>query len=93
MNSCINSLNENQIDDGELLLFPNPSSSILQITSIQNLMTYQITDSRGKVCLEEHFKDPTKTCNISNSDFAEGIYHIHILCEDKIYIKKIIKFD
>jgi len=77
-------LKNDQFKNLDFSIYPNPTSSILNIET-DNQFTASLYDLTGKKLL--NFS--TKTFDISQ--LASGIYYLDIILEDKRYTKKIIK--
>ncbi len=74
-------------------LYPNPTSDIVTISSIENISSWVLNNSFGAIYLNENSKsNNTKTVSLDLSNYSTGIYFLNIkLKNGKHIIKKIIK--
>jgi hypothetical protein len=69
----------------EIMLYPNPSSDLVHIKTIETITSVQVVDVSGRVCLNS---DQT---NLSLGHLANGIYTIEVkLPNNSYYSQKII---
>lgn len=80
-NSVQSSLNK------DLQIFPIPVKDVLNIKSIHKISKILLFDNTGKQVAENLLSKNY----IDLSEFSSGIYHIHIICDKDIFIKKLIK--
>lgn len=82
-----------ETDAPAFVLFPNPSSGILFVTSMAmppHLFDFLIFDSQGRQIYRAELESGTSTLNISS--LSAGVYVIHILDgNSRIYQTKIVK--
>ncbi len=80
-------------DAAAFVLFPNPSSGILFVTSMalpSQLFDFLIFDSQGRQIYRADLESGTSTLNISS--LSAGVYVIHIMDgNSRIYQTKIVK--
>jgi Secretion system C-terminal sorting domain len=74
----------------EILVFPNPSESILTLQGT-NITAYTLYDTLGNVLLQTKGIAAHATVNVDLSTFATGAYFIEIESPQGIVTKKIIK--
>jgi len=86
----VTSLNE-QLDNIELNIYPNPSSSTITLASPSILNTnLTITNHTGKQVAYYNIKNTTtKTIDVSN--LAEGLYFVSLQCDEGVVTKKMVK--
>jgi parallel beta-helix repeat protein len=89
--SVITSVNDIPMDNN-LMLYPNPASSILVVEfsdeKFQNA-GYKITNAIGEILLTGNLKEMKNTININ--PFAQGVYFLQLNTRNGIYTRKIIK--
>ena len=82
-----------ETDAPAFVLFPNPSSGILFVTSMAmppHLFDFLIFDSQGRQIYRAELESGTSTLNISS--LSAGVYVIHIMDgSSRIYQTKIVK--
>tara|TARA_B100000809_G_scaffold47690_1_gene42347 strand:+ start:1920 stop:3836 length:1917 start_codon:yes stop_codon:yes gene_type:complete len=78
---------ENIDVNGELMIFPNPTSTQLTITTDMEVQRISITNVTGKQI--RSFPPNSNTFNVE--DLSDGIYFIRIEGEDQSVIRKFIK--
>ncbi len=84
-------LNNENLSDHNIQIFPNPTSDILNI-KMENLSSAQMTvfDIYGKNILEKTALNQNEI-QLSTSNFSQGIYFLRIEMEGKELVKKFIK--
>jgi hypothetical protein len=75
--------------DNSVNIYPNPTSGILQVTSISDA-TVQLFDLTGKVVLLQTTVSASKTQEINVSNFVNGVYMLKISSNDFVTIKKVV---
>jgi hypothetical protein len=86
----VTSLNE-QLDNTELNIYPNPSSSTITFTSPTILNTnLTITNLTGKQVATYNIKN-TSTETIDVSNLAEGVYFVSLKSDEGVVTKKMVK--
>ncbi|WP_117879715.1 T9SS type A sorting domain-containing protein [Aureibaculum luteum] len=82
----------NDFDQGEFLIYPNPSSSIFNIkrrnTTGQN-MTIKVFDMTGKL-IQKHRNITNENYQLQMTGMAKGVYFIKISIDNKNLVKKLI---
>ena len=81
------------IDDPVVRIFPNPFTDRLTVEASgvnPSLVTIEITNSLGQLCLHQKISGFPATLNTSN--LKAGIYTISFKYGDRLLIKKIIHF-
>lgn len=104
LNSLLGILNGNQVavevlgktvgitslsNDNSVSVHPNPTSGMLNVTSIGDA-TVQLFDLSGKVVLLETTVKASKTQQISLANLANGVYFVKISNADFVSIKKVV---
>ena len=74
--TSVNQVNKNK---NYILLFPNPVSELLNISSEQSCRI-KIFNSQGQLMAEEKIAEPIKTLPVKN--FPAGLYFVELLFED-----------
>lgn len=81
-------------DEMNNTLFPNPSNGIININieNSKNLVKYFASNQNGKIVYNEQNFQPKEESilTIDFSEFAKGVYTLHLIYEDKIVQKKFI---
>ncbi|MBC8645118.1 T9SS type A sorting domain-containing protein [Flavobacterium lindanitolerans] len=86
-------LKNKEISDINIMLYPNPSSSVVNIESEHDLSSFnaKIIDVTGRLILKNNYELSGYSTQLNISDLPTGIYTIIIENgQDKI-IKKLIK--
>lgn len=82
-------------EEGELRLYPNPTSSILYLQFVSSAVSsnanISIIDPLGKRILSTKLESPDSKMEIDISDLANGIYFVKVEEEEKMYSLKICK--
>lgn len=78
--------NKNQIS-----VYPNPSRDNITINSLENINEIIIFDTKGAIIYSDNINSSTSTVNIDISNFANGLYIIHLAGNDDIHQIKFIK--
>ncbi len=83
-------INENNSRLANILVYPNPALTFINIKSndIQKIEIYEIS---GKKILDENYKNETNICLNINS-FPKGLYFIKVYTEAGIKVSKSIKY-
>lgn len=80
--------NDQLVDDGSFVIYPNPASDRLNIVYDQTIVNTKVYDAYGQ--LIEEFQGPTKQLDIN--DYIEGLYFIVLTTkENKTRSVKFIK--
>jgi hypothetical protein len=84
-------LNNENLSDLNIQVFPNPTSDILNI-KMENQASAQLTifDIYGKKVLEKMEVNQSEI-QLSTSSFSQGVYFLRIEMEGKELVKKFIK--
>jgi len=77
------------VGDNSVSIYPNPTSGILNVTSISDA-TVQMFDVTGKEILLEASVNASKTQQINVSNLANGVYFVKIFNNDFVTMKKIV---
>jgi hypothetical protein len=78
------SISELLMDD--LILYPNPTSDILNIKSTKLIIAYEVIDTFGKIILSGGSVSTIQTSNLS-----QGIYIVKVKTDNQTMIRKFIK--
>jgi hypothetical protein len=81
----ITDINNNSLVDKENLIYPNPTSNSLNISSSATIDQIEIRDLNGRIVMQLTYSN-----QIDVSDLPTGVYFIQLI-GDKIVIKKFIK--
>ncbi len=78
---------EKSIEKGQITIYPNPTTSVIQVTGLQEPSEFQMFDLTGRII---------KTGIIQNnriilSEFGDGLYYLSISSGDQKIIKKVVK--
>lgn len=69
-----------------IALFPNPTSSILNIATEKEVLSVEVYDNLGKLLFTQK-----KQNSIKVEDFPNGTYYLKIQTQNKIYYEKFLK--
>lgn len=89
-------LNEELVIDEHILIYPNPSNSIINISLLSpDLSSYdydvKIYDGLGKLCFNQNYKKSAKNISIDIAKYANGMYLIQLTNNKRIFTGKFIK--
>lgn len=76
---------DNLVQDESLMVYPNPSSGMVNINSDKNIIKYDLYSTSGQLIKSENLN--SKTLNISN--LSAGIYQVVIHFENGIVTKRL----
>jgi hypothetical protein len=65
-----------EISDDDILVFPNPVSDMLTITSSEAISEIEIVNDRGQIVRRMDVNGNTAACNVS--ELASGVYVVKI---------------
>ena len=85
-------LSINDFEDGEFLIYPNPSSEIFNITRINTAgenMTVKVFDVMGKL-IHQRKNIVDRNYKLNMSGVSKGIYFLHVNIENKRLVKKLL---
>ncbi len=85
------STNHINIDDSKIRVFPNPTSTYLNVSSEYLLREVSIITSTGSILKKVTYFGSTHSDNIKLNNLAHGIYFVEILTEKGSVTRKIIK--
>lgn len=87
--SCVSTtdVKENSGNENDLVLYPNPSSGIVEIRSSAP-GTILILNSLGQTIIESH--EQQVKIDLASMGLSEGIYFAELRCSDKTSVKKLI---
>ena len=83
--SCSVGVFENNTDNTNTIVYPNPTTGIVNLKNTHNA-TIEISDASGRIIIREKNKN-----TINLTDFENGIYYLKLLMKDgKNHFRKII---
>jgi uncharacterized repeat protein (TIGR01451 family) len=89
-NTVFQSLNNSAFEkDNSVVIFPNPTQSIINIKSDNNIKSIQLYDVQGRL-LQTKLTDETSS-SIDISDKSNGIYFLKITSDKGIKVERIVK--
>jgi subtilisin family serine protease len=72
-----------------LLIFPNPSTDVINITYVGKKFDYVMYDNIGRlICSEKNIENAVK---IKTGDYAKGVYYIEVVSDGEKIRRKLIK--
>ena len=75
------------LSESKVSIFPNPSSSVIQLRSAVPIRQVQISDAAGRMIrIVEH---PLNTLTIN--DLPKGLYYLHIETSEGVSVQKIVR--
>lgn len=77
-----------QIDNSDLLIYPNPTSSVLNISNNQSFSHLILYDAQGKIVLLDNSVQTTRTMDISN--LPAGLYQLQVRTHTGIESRKVL---
>ena len=83
------SVDENQIDENQIKLFPNPTNDVIHVSSKTKMDNIQIFNSLGQIIYYKKFVKKRKV-KIPMRKYRNGIYFIRINSDKKIHNSKIL---
>ena len=83
-------IEENEMEESELIIFPNPTSNILRLKLEEEINTVIIFNSLGQIVKSISPKG-VKELSINVSSFKSGVYFVKVETEKGILSKKFIK--
>lgn len=86
-NSFVNSIGETVLNQN-LMIFPNPTSGLVNINSNQNINKIEVLDLTGRVIVSE-LRNTTQT-TIDLSKLNNGVYFVKVNTEKGNYTQKIV---
>lgn len=85
-----NSLGINDINSLEFKVYPNPTTDIVNITTKENIVSYQVYDMGGKLLVEKNKLDK-KEVKVNLESYQKGIYLLNIKTNKRSYTQKVTK--
>ena len=77
----------------EVNVFPNPAGDVLNI-DIKNitagLIELKLLDAKGSVLSNGKYQYSQAPVSLNTGNFAEGIYFLHIVCEEGTLVRKVV---
>ncbi len=87
-NVTFTALNELQVLQNQVYVYPNPAKDVVTISNIPQGANIRITDVTGKVVMKLTSNETEITASIS--EFANGIYFVHLEHEGSTANKKFV---
>ena len=84
------SLGINDINNLEFNIYPNPTTDLVNVSTKENIVGYQLYDFSGKL-LTEKTKVDKKEVKINLESYPKGIYLLNIKTDKRSYTQKITK--
>ncbi len=78
------------IEDNDFVLYPNPTSSRVKITSEESIEALKITDLNGKV-VYQNINVNSNTFDVDLSNFEAGVFIVEVRVNSATYFRKVIK--
>lgn len=75
----------------EINIFPNPTSGEIWITGVDGFTLIEVYSSDGRLLQKQDAGKEDESSSLSLAGYPAGIYHIRIIRENTILVKKIIK--
>lgn len=76
---------------GKMDVYPNPSSGIFTIIVTDGLQKIEITSMTGQMLYSKVIIEDNQTVTMDISEFKKGQYILTAICDDKRYVKRVIK--
>ena len=77
----------------DILLYPNPANSEVNLVSADNFLNYCIYNSKGEIIQSSDMQLDKKHINFSVDKLPRGVYFIKVQSESEIKIIKFILFE
>jgi hypothetical protein len=96
LNDLLSSVEENTvIENGDIVLFPNPTSSLLNVTinsKVSNNAVVNVLDLSGKVLKTKQLSvnEGRNTLQEDVSGLPSGIYFVQVKCNESMVTKKLV---
>jgi hypothetical protein len=87
-NATWTGLNEQNIDQNFILVFPNPVSDILTVSGASNMSEIQIINSLGQIVYKKQLNGENNL-QFSTSEIPSGIYFMNIRLKNNYYVKRV----
>ena len=84
------SLGINDINNLEFNIYPNPTTDLVNVSTKENIVGYQLYDFSGKL-LTEKTKVDKKEVKINLESYPKGIYLLNIKTDKRTYTQKVTK--
>jgi len=78
------------VADNGFAIYPNPASSVINVTNPKNVNSVSIADINGRVVKQQKFGNVTEA-QINISDLASGVYMMSVSSDSGSIVKKIVK--
>ena len=76
------------IDNDKLLVYPNPTTNLVNISNDQTIYSISIFDMNGSLILNKSYQK--NNISINTSDFAKGVYSVKIVSMDNSSVRQLI---
>ena len=94
--SILIGINENEDQDSELILFPNPSSDFINIEFVkQTKSNFEIilTDALGRTIVRKKYDKTEKNIKFDIHELSNGLYFVHLNSPEVQATGKFIKIN
>ncbi len=92
--NVVSSLNDPQLENNGVIVFPNPADheiTVLSSSESDNIVSWSLIDNLGRGIIDVQLENQLKGVSINTSGFDNGIYMIRVLTTSgKTHLKKII---
>jgi hypothetical protein len=78
------------VADNDFAIYPNPASSVINVTNPKNVNAVSITDLNGRIVKQQKFGNVTEA-QVNISDLANGVYMMTVSSDSGSIVKKIVK--
>lgn len=85
-----NTLGLADINNLEFKIFPNPTTDFVNITTKENIVSYQVYDMNGKLLVGKNKLDK-KEIKINLESYPKGIYLLNIQTDKRSYTQKVTR--
>jgi hypothetical protein len=89
VNYYISTLSNTSFNNQQLLVFPNPTNSIVNINNKSNIKSVALYDTLGRLLVTQELNQSNFRLDISNQN--KGVYFLKIVTENGSSIEKIVK--
>ena len=80
--------NVESIDNDKLLVYPNPTTNLVNISNDQTIYSISIFDMNGSLILNKSYQK--NNISVNTSDFAKGVYSLKIVSTDNSSVRQLI---
>lgn len=82
-------LSNDNFATNELVFFPNPTSSIITISSEEIIKSIELYDNLGRVLVSKKVNENQTLLDVSN--YSNGVYFVKVVTDNGFKIEKVIK--